>query len=155
LVIIRNANADNFSGIITVINTNSFSLTTVNSGSTSGSSAAYSLGFTMAATPSSSASTIVAPALADCQLLGCQITTGTRTSGAGYSLTVPASATNGAGADSASTNVYFPIIRTQNLNGGGIVNSTMSINTATNFNVFTLAGFPGTTDNINIRANFS
>ena len=142
MVIVRNANADNFSGTITVINVNSFSLTTVNSGAASGSSAAYSLGFT-ASTATAAALTIAAPGGGDCQLLSLLYATGAR-SGQTLAVTVPASATNGAGANSTNQNSFYPIVRVQQISNGQVIGASLTLNTVSNFNVFNFASMNAT-----------
>jgi len=151
LVIVRNANADNFSGIVTVINFNSFSLTTANSGALSGSNAAYSLGFT-ASTATESALTIAAPSGGDCQLLSLLYATGSRT-GATLAVTVPSSATNGAGANTTSQNQFYPISRVQTISTGAIKGHSMTLNTSSNFNVFNFAALDISSSDL-IRLDF-
>jgi len=153
MVIVRNANADNFNGAITVVDSNTFTVTTVGSGGTSGTEAAYSLGFNVNGTPTDTALTITAPSTGDSQLLGIMYATGARTAST-LSVTVPASATNGAGADSSVTNQFFPIIRAQLTNTGAISNASMTLNTSTNFNVFNLGGL-STSFNTLVRMSFS
>jgi len=151
LVIVRNANADNFSGTITVINANSFSLTTANSGGSSGSEAAYSLGFTVG-TPTAAALTISAPSGGDVQLLSVLFATGART-GTTLAITVPTSATNGAGANTTGQNSFYPVIRAQTISTGAIQGATLTLNTGSNFNVFNLASMNATLSNL-VRLDF-
>ena len=156
LVIIRNANADNFSGIISNASANTFDVTTANSGTSSGSSAAYSAGFTLSSVTSGGA-TIVAPSGCDVQLLGIYFYTGTRTSNAGFSLTLPTSAVNGSGNYSGTTNSFFPIIRGQDMtaNPGTVLSLTMNQNTTTNYNVYALGGLGSNTNAAGLRFSFS
>jgi hypothetical protein len=79
--------------------------------------------------------------------------TGPRSSGGTFTFTMPQSITNGAGTDDAFGNQYFPIIRVQS-NGGTNTAAAMSVNTASNFNQFTISNMTGTTNQL-IRANFS
>jgi hypothetical protein len=151
LVNVRNANADNFSGTITVVNVNTFTVSTTNSGSASGSAAAYSLGFTTTSV-SPAGATISAPSGGDVQLLSYYHSTGAR-SGAAYILTLPSSATNGAGANSAVYNSFFPIVATHNLVTGAAVNRTFSLATSSPFNVITLGNLSAA-DSCGIRADF-
>jgi hypothetical protein len=78
--------------------------------------------------------------------------TGTRSSGGTFAFTMPQSITNGAGTDDAFGNQYYPIIRVQ-ANGGGVVTAGMTLNTASNFNIFTISGMTGTANQL-IRLNF-
>jgi hypothetical protein len=150
-IIVRNANVDNFWGTITVVNSNSFTVNTASSGASSGSAAAYSLAFTTPTT-SAAALTISAPSTGDCQLLSVLYATGAR-AGTTLAITVPASATNGAGANSTVQNQYFPIIRVQNVSGGTIQGASMTLNTGSNFNVFNLGSMNGSTSNL-VRLDF-
>jgi len=152
-VVIRNANADNFYAIVTVSDSNTFTVTTVDSGGTSGTAAAYSKAFTVSGTPTDTALVISAPSTGDVQLLGLLYTTGARTAGT-LAVTVPASTTNGAGADSSVLNQFYPIIRAQLTSGANVTGLSMTLNTVSNFNVFNLAGL-STTLNTLVRLTFS
>ena len=151
MVIVRNANADNFNGTITVVDANTFTLTTVNSGGTSGTEAAYSLGFTVG-TPTAAALTITAPSGGDVQLLSVLFATGAR-SGTTLAITVPQSATNGAGANTTGQNSFFPVIRVQTISTGAIQGAAMTLNTSSNFNVFNLTSMNATNSNL-VRLDF-
>jgi collagen type VII alpha len=109
-VIVRNTNTDFQTTTIDSTTSSSFTLTTVASGDTSGNYGAYSLGFTYAhdGIPSS-IGTITAPSgdHPDCQLISARIRTGARV-GTTYALQVPASAVNGAGANTNLGNCYVP-----------------------------------------------
>lgn len=109
-VIIRNTNMDYQVGLIVTASTDSFTFTTTDTGGTSGSSGAYSLGFTYSHVGSpKTGGTLVAPsgAHADCQLISLRIRTGGR-SGSTYVLTVPEDAVNGAGANTSLGDCYIP-----------------------------------------------
>jgi hypothetical protein len=151
LVNVRNANADNFSGTIVVINANSFSLTTANSGASSGSAAAYSLGFTVG-TPTSSTLTISAPSGGDVQLLSVLFATGAR-SGTTLTVTTPTSATNGSGANTTGQNSFYPIIRAQTISTGALKAATLTLNTASNFNVYSIGSLDNPLSNL-VRLDF-
>jgi hypothetical protein len=105
-------------------------------------------------TPSVSASsvTLSAPSGGDVQLLSYYHSTGSR-SGTAYSLTLPSSATNGAGANTSAINSFFPIVATHNLVTGAAVNRTFVLATSTNFNVITLGNLSAA-DSCGIRADF-
>jgi hypothetical protein len=150
MVIVRNANADNFNGTITVVDANTFTLTTVNSGGTSGTEAAYSLGFTVG-TPTAAAITITAPTGGDVQLLSVLFNTGAR-GGATLAVTVPQSATNGAGLNTTNQNQFFPVLRVH-LTGGGVTAASLTLGTSPNFNIFTLGGLSGTASQL-VRLDF-
>jgi hypothetical protein len=137
-VIIRNVNIDNEYCIISNVSTNTFDITvSSSSGASSGSAAAYSLGFTVSSV-SAAGATIVAPSGGDVQLMSYYHATGVR-SGLTYALTTPISLTNGAGANSADTNAYFPILRVHGIASGSIISTAaMTLNTGTSFNVFNL-----------------
>jgi hypothetical protein len=156
LVIVRNANQDNFSGIVSNSTLNTFDVTTTNTGSFSGSSAAYSLGFTLTSV-TSGGGTIVAPSGGDVQLLGVFFYTNTRTANAGFALTLPLSATNGSGNYSGVSSSFFPIIRGQDMtaNPGTALSLTMNQNTTTNYNVYTLGGLGSNTNAAGLRFSFS
>jgi hypothetical protein len=140
-VIIRNVNIDNEYCIISNVSTNTFDITvSSSSGASSGSAAAYSLGFTVSSV-SAAGATIVAPSGGDVQLMSYYHATGAR-SGVTYALTTPISAINGGGDNSALNNSYFPIIRVQDLDpsgGGTIVGASMTLNTGANYHIFNLA----------------
>ena len=123
LVIIRNSNQDNFSGIVTVINSDSFSVTTTNSGALSGDALAYSLGFTVG-TPTATDLTITAPTGGDVQLLSVLFATGARGGSQTLDVTVPQSATNGSGFNTTTTNAFFPVISVKATAGGGAINAS-------------------------------
>jgi hypothetical protein len=150
MVIVRNANADNFNGTITVVDANTFTLTTANSGGTSGTEAAYSLGFTVG-TPTASALTITAPSGGDVQLLSVLFATGTR-SGTTLAITVPQSATNGAGLNTTTQNTFFPVFRVQNI-GGSVQLAALTLTSSAPFNVFNMTSLNSSLSNL-VRLDF-
>jgi hypothetical protein len=152
LIIVRNANADNFSGTITVSDSDTFTISTVNSGGTSGNAAAYSLGFRTDGTPSASAVTIVGPSGGDCQLMGLMYSTGSR-SGNTCVFTLPDSVTNGSGEYSDVKSQFFPIIRVHNESTGGVLAATMSIKN-TPYNEMSIGSLP-LSDSAMIRLTLS
>jgi hypothetical protein len=151
MIIVRNANADNFNGTITVVDANTFTVATVNSGSTGDKEAAYSLGFTVG-TPTAAALTITAPASADCQLLSVLYATGAR-SGQTLAVTTPIGATNGSGANSAAQNQFYPIFLVRTISTGATQATTLTLNTSSNFHVFNFAGMNASLSNL-IRLDF-
>jgi len=151
MIIVRNANADNFNGTITVVDANTFTVATVNSGDLSGKEAAYSLGFTVG-TPTAAALTITAPASADCQLLSVLYATGART-GQTLAITTPVGATNGCGANSTIQNQFYPIFLSRLISTGATQPAALTLNTASNFNVFNISSLNATVSCL-IRLDF-
>ena len=152
MVIVRNANQDNFNGTITVVDPDNFTLTTTNTGGTSGTAAAYSLGFTVG-TPTASALTITAPTGGDVQLLSVLFATGARGGSTTLAVTVPQSATNGAGANTTGQNSFYPIVRVQTISTGAVQGATLTLNTSAPFNVFNFGSMNATLSNL-VRLDF-
>ena len=151
MIIVRNANADNFNGTISVVNANTFTVNTVDSGALSGNEAAYSLGFTVG-TPTAAALTITAPPSADCQLLSVLYATGAR-SGQTLAVTTPIGATNGCGANSTAQNQFYPIFLVRTISTGATQATTLTLNTSSNFHVFNFAGMNASLSNL-VRLDF-
>lgn len=140
-VIIRNTNLDYQQGLIISTDTNYFTFTTSNTGDTSGTSGAYSLGFTYAHTGDpKTGGTLSAPSgiHADCQLISLRIRTGSRV-GTSYVLTVPESAVNGAGANTSLGDCYMPDFNIRSDSDTlSAVPATMLVNSgASGYEVFT------------------
>jgi hypothetical protein len=135
-VIVRNANADNFSGIISNVSANTFDVTTTNTGSTSGSAAAYSLGFTSTSITSTS-STITAPSGGDVQLISFLVND---TLAGTYTLTVPTSSTNGAGANNNIYDAYPPLVRVYTTGGATVGGGTLALTSTPNVFVISSTG---------------
>jgi hypothetical protein len=155
-VVVRNVNVDNEWSVISNVTANTFDVTVSSSaGSSSGSSAAYSLAFTTG-TVTSTSQTITAPAGGEVQLLGTLTATGSRAALATFAITVPASATNGGGADSKMADSFFPVFQAKNQNTGaqrtGVV---MTLVTSVPFNIYTVTGIGSDTDGALIRMTFS
>jgi hypothetical protein len=151
MVIVRNANQDNFNGTVTVVDPDNFTVTTTNTGGTSGTEAAYSLGFTVG-TPTASALTITAPSGGDVQLLSVLFATGAR-SGTTLTITVPQSATNGSGANTTGQNAFYPIFSARTISTGQIQGMGIIFNTVSNFNVYNFSALNATNSNL-IRLDF-
>lgn len=149
-VIIRNCNVDNIWVPVISYTTNTFTVTVSDSGLTSGSEGAYSPAF-KTGSESSTGCTVSAPSGADCQLLSMMVATGAR-SGPSYALTVPQSATNGAGLNNNILNSYFPIIRAQLVSSGAIVSAAMTLSSG-NPNVFTVSSLSSSLNTL-IRFDF-
>jgi hypothetical protein len=113
-VIVRNTNLSYQVGLITFVDAASFTINTLDTGSTSGISGAYSLGFTYTQN-GGTGGTLYAPTgdYADVQLLSMRIRTGLRSGGV-YDLVVPSSAICGAGEDTSSSNCYVPDFNVRN-----------------------------------------
>jgi len=115
-IIARNINLDYQTALIDSTTADSFSITTTDTSATSGSLGAYSLGFTFAYDGyPSSGGTVSAPSgdHADSQLISMSLRTGIRTSTI-FDLEVPASAINGAGANTNLTDCYVPDFNVRN-----------------------------------------
>jgi hypothetical protein len=151
MVIVRNANQDNFNGTVTVVNSNSFTVTTTDTGTTSGTAAAYSLGFTVG-TPTAAALTITAPTGGDVQLLSVLFATGART-GTTLAVTVPQSATNGSGANTTGQNAFYPIFAVRTISTGAIQGAGVTLATVSNFNVYSFTSMNATNSNL-VRLDF-
>ena len=136
-VILRNFNVDNVYVVIDSVTQNTFNVTVSDSGTTIGSEGAYSAAFKTTAVSSSGCS-VSAPSGADCQLLSMLVATGARAS-TSYALSLPTSATNGAGLNTNILNSYFPIIRAQLVSSGAIVSASMTLSTGIPFYVFTVS----------------
>jgi hypothetical protein len=109
-VLVRNTNMDYQSVLIDSTTANSFNITTANSDGTTGTEGAYSLGFTYSHNGSpKTGGTVYAPTgdHADVQLLTLRIRTGNR-QGSTYNVVVPASAVNGAGANTSLSDCFVP-----------------------------------------------
>jgi collagen type VII alpha len=140
-VIIRNTNVDYQVGLIVTVDTNYFTFTTANSGGTSGSNGAYSLGFNFSHVGApKTGGTLLAPSgvHADCQLISLRIRTGGR-SGTSYVVTVPESAVNGCGANTSLGDCYIPDFSVRaDADTLSAVAATMNVNVgAAGYEVFT------------------
>jgi len=135
-VIVRNANEDNFSGIISNVTANTFDVTTTNTGAASGSAAAYSLGFTSTSVVSTS-STITAPSGGDVQLISFMVND---TLAGTYTLTLPTSSTNGAGANSSIYDAYPPLVRAYTTGGATVAGATITLTSTPNVIVVSAVG---------------
>lgn len=140
-VIIRNTNVDYQEGLIISTATDSFTFTTTDTGNTSGSSGAYSLGFTFTHTGSPKTGGILSVPTgdhADCQLISLRIRTGGR-SGSTYILTVPENAVNGCGANTSLGDCFMPDFNVRSDSDSlSAIAATMIVNNgASGYEVFT------------------
>ena len=153
-VVVRNmGDTDYVYGAISGVTTNTFQITNaVGSGAVSGTTGAYipAAGVTGAST---SAATITAPSAGNIQIQSIKIITGTKTSST-FALTMPTSINNGAGANSSLLNMNPPIVAAHRLDSGGFnPNARITLNTSTNFNVFTVNNLTNLKNNL-IRFTF-
>jgi hypothetical protein len=141
-VIVRNTNNDYQAALIDTTTANSFSLSTTNTDGTIGSQGAYSLGFTFAHVGSpKTGGTVTAPAgdHTDVQLLTMRLRTGSR-SGSTYELVVPASAVNGAGANTGLGNCFIPDFNVRaDSDNLGAIGATMATNIGGSYTTFQFA----------------
>lgn len=111
--IVRDANVPYQEGLITSVQTNSYTLDTQDTGASDGTAAAYSMGFTYAhtgAVGSITGGVISAPANWDCVLLAIRIHTAANTrAGNTYQLTVPKGNINGVGPQTTADDVNIPV----------------------------------------------
>lgn len=112
-VIIRNTNENNQVTLITSVTSNNFVVTCADTGGTSGTSGAYSLGLTyvhVGTAPSMTGGTITAPIGGDVQLISLRIRLAASTrAGLTYSLIVPSGLLNGVGINTSMDNFYAPV----------------------------------------------
>lgn len=157
--ILRNTNVTGFDSLITGVTANTFTVNCADSGATSGTAGAYSMGFTFAFVGAANALTggiISAPANWDCVLVSIRIhmQAGSR-SGTTWNLTVPKGNVNGAGAHTSMDDVSIPVqqIRQDSINLTAVGNS-IAYNVGGDWGVYTFGALPATTTGIQIIANF-
>ena len=158
-VIVRNTDVDlQVAVIATVPDANTFTIACA-SGTGSGSAGVYSLGFTFAhnaGAGSITSGTISAPANADVTLLTFQtrLTANTRSTTT-YDVIVPASATNGGGANTGNDDVIIPTYSVrQDTDALTAVGATIAKNVSGNFSRFQMAALPVTATGIYITLRF-
>ena len=138
-VIVRNTNQDYLSATIDSTTANAFIVTTADTGDSVGVEGVYSLGFTYAHSGSpASGGTLYAPSgnPADVQLLSMRIRTGART-GTTYDVVLPASAVNGAGANTSLADCYIPDFSVRyDSDSLNAVASTVSTNIGSSYSTF-------------------
>ena len=156
MVVVRNANRDYNVGQITVTSTTTFTLQTDNVGGTSGTEAAYiPCPYVSSITEGAATITVAggASVAVTQQILSVKITTGTKTTTT-FALTMPLGQNRGAGANSSLTNMNPPLTSVIKLNDGTVnTGAAISVNTSSNFNVFTLGGINTFINNL-LRFNF-
>jgi hypothetical protein len=138
-VIVRNTNLDYQEALIDTTTSNSFAVTTSSVDGTAGANGAYSLGFTYAHNGSpASGGTLYAPSgdHTDSQILSMRIRTGARPSTI-YSLVVPASAVNGAGANTSLSDCYIPDFNIRmDSDGLSAIAATINTNISSSYSTF-------------------
>ena len=153
-VVVRNmGDTDYVYGAISGVTTNTFQITNaVGSGAVSGTTGAY-IPAAGATGVSTSGATITAPSAGNIQIQSIKVITGT-TLASSFDLTMPTSINNGAGANSSLLNMNPPIIAAHRLDTGGYNgNARITVNTSTNFNVFTVNNITALRNNL-IRFTF-
>lgn len=159
--ILRNTSTTAFDSLITAVTTNTFTVTCADSGATSGTAGAYSMGFTYAynaASGSITAGTVSAPVGWDCVLLSIRIHLAPNTrSATTFNLTVPKGNVNGAGPHNNMDDVSVPVqMVRQDGNTLTAVGNTISTNTAVagDYATYQFAAIPAVTTGIHILAQF-
>jgi hypothetical protein len=158
MVIVHNANVEFQNGLITAVTTNTFTITSSGTGGSSGTAAAYSMGYTFAHNASGvnniNAGILTAPAgVSNITLLGMRIhlATGTRT-GTSYNLTIPVQPT---GAWSSFDNAIVPV---QQVRQDGVslsaVGNTIAVVSGTSWNMFQYGALPASTTGIVFLMSF-
>lgn len=133
--ILRNVNVTGFDSLITAVTTNTFTVTCADTGATSGSAGAYSMGFTFAYNGAAGAytgGTVTAPANWDCVLLAVRMhVAANNRAGTTFNLSVPKGNINGAGPHTGMDDISVPIQQVrQDGNSLAAVGATISTNTA-------------------------
>ena len=137
---------------VTVSNVNTFTFTSGTSGTSSGSDLAYIPAAKITALDQGSGTLQVASA-GNIQINSISLSTGTKTSST-FSLTVPNTINNGAGANDALTNQNPPIVGVYRLSDGGFnASGTVSVNTGSPFNRYVVGGINTFINNL-IRFQF-
>lgn len=159
--IIRNTASFGFDSLITAVTTNTFTVTCPDAGAASGSSGAYSMGFTYTQQGASGAITggsIVAPANWDCVLISARLHLAANTrSGTSYNLTLPKGNFNGAGNQTGVDDATVPTLTVRNDSTAlSVIGATISYATvvAGDYATFGLNGVGATTVGIQILLQF-
>lgn len=157
--IVRNTNVPYQDGLITSVTTNTYTINCTDTGASSGSAGAYTLGFTASYTGAPSAVTgtvLVAPANWDCVLMAIRLHIGPSTRGATtHNVTVPKGNINGNGPSTSMDNISIPnqTVR-QDGNTLSSVGATIAVNLSGDFGIFQFAALPAATTGIHIVMNF-
>lgn len=147
-VIVRNTNVDQLVALITAVTQNTFTVSCVNNGVTSGTAAAYSMGLQFAhnaAIGSISGGTFTAPSGQTVLLhsIRMHMAANTRT-GQTYSMSVPAGLSGGVGGNSGTDDMWIPIFGVrQDTPTLAAVGSTIAVNQASSgYNTIQLIALP-------------
>ena len=159
LVIVRNTNLAYQYGLITAADLNSFTLAT-SSGTSSGTQAAYSMGFTYvhnAAAGSITGGTLVAPSSSTVSLISLRLhlAANTRT-GTTYAMTLQGNAQNGAGDNTSIDTAYIPYVGfRQDSSTLAAFGGTLAVNQAgVGFNVYQVGALPAASVGVALQFQF-
>lgn len=151
-VVVRNVNTDYIYTPVNIIDDNTISVTTTNTGGTAGSLASYTPAFKVTNFTQGGV-TIVAPSTGSAQVNSINIATGTK-SNSSFLLTMPTSISNGAGSNTSLNTQNPPIMQAYRLsNGTQITTTSITLNTSSNFNQFNVGGLVSLVNNL-IRFTF-
>ena len=162
-VILRNMNEDYLVALIASADADTFTVDCNDVGETAGTKGLYGLGFTFAHNAPSGQITggeVYAPLNANVQLLSMRIhLAANERLTTIYNITVPASAINGAGANSGEEDLYAPICSVRQQSPGANITMTAVGFTLTKaiggaYNTFQLAALGATTTPLNIQLSF-
>jgi hypothetical protein len=151
-IVIRNASIDYTYTPISVIDANNFSVTVPNSGGTAGSLASYTPAFKISSF-SQGGVTIVSPTTGSAQVNSINIITGVKSTST-FTLIMPLSIKNGAGANDDLITQNPPIMQAYRLSNGTLVNTAaITLNTTNNYNQFNVGGLASLVNNL-VRFTF-
>ena len=137
---------------VTATDANTLTCTVANSGGTSGSAGAYIPAF-KASSFTEAGVTIASPNAGNCQINSINIVTGSKSTST-FLLILPASISNGAGANSSLVNQNPPISQAFKLSDGAQnTSAVVTLNTSSNFNRFSISGLTTLVNNM-IRVTF-
>lgn len=159
-VIVRNTNVDSIVGLVTAVTTDTFTIACTDSGSTTGTAGAYSLGLTFShngASGSISGGTFTAPAGASIVLMSARMRLAANTrSATTYTMTVPQGYSNGFAGNSGQDDMWIPVfgIR-QDTNSLSAVGSTIAVNpSSAGYNTIQLIALPAVASGIIIQLQY-
>lgn len=158
MTIVHNTNVDYQNSVITAVTTDTFTIATSNTGGTSGSAAAYSMGYTFAHNASGvsniNAGTLTAPSgVTNITLLSMHVhlAANTRT-GTTYTITIPNQPT---GAFTGMDNIIIPVqMVRQDAVGLSAVGNTLAVFSGSNWQSYQFAALPASTTGIHFMMAF-